>query len=156
MTDEDEATLVSVAAWTASALVSVRFDVLEIALRAMIRKRGDLGKARTQTVNRLHVLLAHLIPGGAPRELSADAAAGLLRRVRPRDVLAATRRRLAADLIAEVRRLDVPIAATGEQITTAVRESGTTLTDLFGIGGLLADKILALSGSRTPAMASDQ
>jgi hypothetical protein len=28
--------------------------------------RDDLVKARTQPVNRLHVLLAHLIPGGAP------------------------------------------------------------------------------------------
>ncbi len=98
-------------------------------------------------MNRLHVLLAQLIPGGAPRELSADAAAGLLRRVRPRDVLGATRRRLAVDLIAEVRRLDGRITATGEQITTAVRESGTTLTELFGIGGLLAGKILARVGS---------
>jgi transposase len=146
-TDEADALSVAVAAWTAPALVSVRFDELAMALRALTEHRDDLVKARTQTVNRLHVLLADLIPGGAPRELSADAAAGLLRRVRPRDVLGATRRRLAADLIAEVRRLDARITATGEQITTAVRASGTTLTELFGIGGLLAGKILARVGS---------
>ena len=146
-TDEADALSVAVAAWTAPALVSVRFDELAMALRALTEHRDDLVKARTQTVNRLHVLLAHLIEGGAPTELSADAAAGLLRRVRSRDVLGATRRRLAVDLIAEVRRLDARITATGEQITTAVRESGTTLTDLFGIGGLLAGKILARVGS---------
>jgi transposase len=113
----------------------------------MVMIRDDLVRARTQPVNRLHVLLAHLIPGGAPRELGADAGAGLLRRVRPGDVLGATRRRLAADLIGEVRRLDGRITAAGEQISTAVRESGTMLTGLFGIGGLLAGKILARVGS---------
>src|ERR1700754_588864 len=71
----------------------------------------------------------------------------LLRRVRPRDVLGVTRRRLAVDLVGEVRRLDGRIAATGEQIIAAVREAGTTLPELFGIGGMLAGKILARVGS---------
>jgi hypothetical protein len=105
-TDEADALSVAVAAWTAPALTSVQFDEVAMALRALTEYRDDLVKTRTQTVNRLHVLLAHLIPGGAPRELTADTAAGLLRRVRPRDVLGATRRRLAAELIDEVRRLD--------------------------------------------------
>jgi hypothetical protein len=60
-----------------------------LALRALTEHRDDLVKARTQTVNRLHVLLAHLVPGGAPTELTATVAAGLLRQVRPRDVLGA-------------------------------------------------------------------
>jgi Transposase len=65
-TDEADALSVAVAAWTAPALVSVRFDELAMALRALTEHRDDLVKARTQTVNRLHVLLAQLIPGGAP------------------------------------------------------------------------------------------
>ena len=71
-TDEADALSVAVAAWTAPALVSVQFDEVAMALRALTEHRDDLVKARTQTVNRLHVLLAHLIPGGAPRELTAD------------------------------------------------------------------------------------
>jgi transposase len=59
----------------------------------------------------------------------------------------ATRRRLAVDLIGEVRRLDQRMAATGKQIITAVGESETTLTGLFGIGGMLAGKILGRVGS---------
>jgi transposase len=145
-TDEADAVSVGVAAWTAASLVSVRFDETA-ALRALTEHRDDLVKTRTQTVNRLHVLLAQLIPGGAPTGLSADLAAGMLRRVRPRDVLGATRRRLAVDLIGEVRRLDQRIAASGEQITTAVAACGTTLTELFGIGGMLAGKILARVGA---------
>jgi transposase len=146
-TDEADAVSVAVAAWTATALVSVQFDETALALRALTEHRDDLVKTRTQTINRLHVLLAHLIPGGARTGLSADQAADLLRPVRPRDVLGATRRRLAVELVGEVRRLDRRIEATGEQITTAVGESGTMLTELFGIGALLAGKILARVGS---------
>ena len=146
-TDEADAVSVGVAAWTATALVSVQFDETALALRALTEHRDDLVKTRTQTVNRLHVLLAYLIPGGAQTGLTADQAADMLRRVRPRDVLGATRRRLAVELVGEVRRLDQRIAATGEQISTSVRESGTTLTGLFGIGGMLAGKILARVGS---------
>jgi transposase len=146
-TDEADAVSVAVAAWTATALVSVQFDQTALALRALTEHRDDLVKTRTQTVNRLHVLLAYLIAGGAQTGLSADQAADMLRRVRPRDVLGATRRRLAVELVGEVRRLDQRIAAAGEQITSAVGESGTTLTELFGIGGMLAGKILARVGS---------
>ena len=131
-TDEADAVSVGVAAWTATSLVAVQFDETALALRALTEHRDDLVKRRTQTVNRLHVLLAHLLAGGADLGLSADDAAGLLRRVRPRDVLGVTRRRLAVELVGEVRRLD---AAIGGQITVAVRESRTTLTELFGIGG---------------------
>jgi transposase len=146
-TDEADAVSVGVAAWTATALVSVQFDATALALRALTEHRDDLVKTRTQTVDRLHVLLAYLIPSGAQTGLTADQAADMLRRVRPRDVLGATRRRLAVDLVGEVRRLDGRIAAIGEQITTSVRESRTTLTELFGIGGMLAGKILARVGS---------
>jgi transposase len=53
---------------------------------------------------------------------------------------------LASDLISEIRRLDERITATTAQITTTttVAASGTTLTQLHGIGTLLAGKILAL------------
>ncbi|WP_344725504.1 IS110 family transposase, partial [Pseudonocardia yunnanensis] len=146
-TDEADAVSVGVAAWTAAGLVAVQFDELAMALRALTEHRDDLVKMRTQTVNRLHVLLAHLLPGGADLGLIADEAAGLLRRVRQRDVLGVTRRRLAVELVGEVRRLDGRIAATGEQIITSVRESATRLTELFGIGGMLAGKILARVGS---------
>jgi hypothetical protein len=52
-----------------------------------------------------------------------------------------------ADLVGEVRRFGQRIAATGERIAAAVRESGTALAELFGIGGMLAGKILARVGS---------
>jgi transposase len=77
-----------------------------IALRAVVEHRDDLVKQRTQTVNRLHVLLTRLIAGGAPTHLTAADAARLLRQVRSTTPCHATLRALAVDLIAEVRRVD--------------------------------------------------
>ncbi|WP_249354028.1 IS110 family transposase [Rhodococcus sp. USK13] len=65
-------------------------DATVTALRASVEHRDDLVKTRTQTVNRLHVVLTNLIPAGAPRSLSADRAAEMLRRVRPREVAGKT------------------------------------------------------------------
>jgi len=95
------------------------------------------------------VLLVRLIPAGAPTNLSADVAAGLLRRVRPRNPIQATLRALAVELVAEIRHLDRRISTAGEQITTAVAATGSTLTGLYGIGPLLAGKILARVGAVT-------
>jgi len=101
---------VGIAALTAQALTATRMDAAVTALRAIVEHRDDLVKMRTQTVNRLHVVLTHLVPAGASPRLSADGAAQLLRGVRPHDVAGKTLRSLAADLVAELRQLDRRIA----------------------------------------------
>ncbi|MFI6267183.1 transposase [Micromonospora sp. NPDC051006] len=108
--------------------------------------RDDLVRTRTQTINRLHALLAQLIPGGLPRGLTAETAAAALRSIRPRAVLARTLRQVAVDLLSEVRRLDQRIAEATATLS-AVAASGTTLTDLHGIRDVIAAKILARSGA---------
>ncbi len=147
--DEADAVSVGIAALNAGGLHRVEVDEAISALRAVVEHRDDLVKHRTQTVNRLHVLLVRLIPAGAPTNLSADVAAGLLRRVRPRNPIQATLRALAVELVAEIRHLDRRISTAGEQITTAVAATGSTLTGLYGIGPLLAGKILARVGAVT-------
>jgi transposase len=146
-TDVADATSVGIAALTATGLRTLVIDETALALRALVDHRDDLVRARTQTVNRLHVLLTQLIPAGAPQRLSADTAAKLLSPVRPQTPLLTTLVALAEDLITEIRRLDERITATATKITTAVQSSGTTLTQLHGIGNLLAGKIFARVGS---------
>lgn len=51
------------------------------------------------------------------------------------------------DLLAEVRRLDQRITEATATLSAAVAASGTTLTDLHGIGDVFAAKILARSGA---------
>jgi transposase len=144
--DDADATSVGIAALTATGLHTFARDETTIALRALVEHRDDLVKTRTQTLNRLHGLLTQLVPGGAPTGLTADTAAQLLRTVRPKTAMLATLRALASDLITEIRRLNRRITAAATEITTAVRASGSTLTDLHGIGDLLAGKILARVG----------
>jgi len=146
-TDEADAVSVGVAALSAARLNTATVDAAITALRALVQHRDDLVKTRTQTVNRLHVLLTHLTPAGAPRGLTADRAADMLRQIRPRDPAVKTLRGLAVDLVAEIRRLDRRIAKAATDIQTAVDASGSTLTELCGIGTLNAAKILARVGS---------
>ncbi len=60
---------------------------------------------------------------------------------------ARTLRGLATDLVAEIRQLDRRIAKAAADIQTAVTDSGTTLTELCGIGALTAGKILGRVGT---------
>jgi transposase len=61
--DNADAVSVGVAALTSRTLNTAETT----ALRALVDHRDDLVKTRTQTVNRLHVVLTHLVPGGAGR-----------------------------------------------------------------------------------------
>ena len=70
--DAADAVSVAVAALTATGLRAVAVDEAITALRALVEHRDDVVKIRTQTVNRLHALLTQLLPGGAPRQLTAD------------------------------------------------------------------------------------
>ncbi len=147
--DDADAVSVAIAARCAPRLNSAAVDGAVIALRAIAEHRDDLVKTRTQTINRLHVVLTHLIPAGASRDLTAERAAELLRGIRPRDTAGRALRGLAADLVAEIRQLDRRIAKAAADIQTAVTESGTTLTDLCGIGALTAGKILGTGSARS-------
>ncbi len=144
--DDADATSVGIAALTATRLQTAAVDEQITALRALVEHRDDTVKTRTQTVNRLHVLLTQLLPGGAARDLDADTAAQLLHGVRPRSTGPRTLRRVAVELVAEVRHLDRRIVATNAEITTAVQASRSTLTQLRGVGTLTAAKILARVG----------
>ena len=144
--DDADAVSIGIAALTSRSLNNAEIDAVTTALRAIVEHRDDLVKTRTQTVNRLHVVLTNLVPGGAGRHLSADHAGQLLRSVRPRETAGRTLRALAADLISEIRQLDRRITKATKDIDAAVSASGTTLTHLHGVGALIAGKILGRVG----------
>ncbi|MGH3523187.1 MAG: IS110 family transposase [Mycobacterium sp.] len=147
--DQADALSVGIAAWSAPALRTVEIDEAIAALRAVTEHRDDLVRSRTQLINRLHVLSVKLVPSGMARGLSAESAAEALRRVRPRNPLGRTLRAIAVDLVAELRRLDRRIADATQTLGDAVAASGTTLTELLGIGDVVAAKILARTGPIT-------
>jgi transposase len=68
-------------------------------LRLLSERRDDLASERVRVLNRLHVLLRDLIPGGAAPDLTAEKAATLLRGMRPIGATDTCRRDLARDLL---------------------------------------------------------
>jgi transposase len=117
-------------------------------LRLLSERRQDLVAERTRALNRLHGLLRDLVPGGVARTLSAHRAARILRGIRPRGGASARlRRRLASEVLRDVRSLDRKIAGLNGRIEAEVEASGTTLTEIFGVGPILAAKIIGTVGS---------
>ena len=92
-------------------------------LRLLTERREDLVAERTRALNRLHVLLRDLLSDTVSKQLSADAASRLLRRVRLRDEPARTRKRVASEVVRDVRALD--------RVPTTVK---TVADDLAGGG----------------------
>ena len=125
-TDPVDAHSVAVVALRTKGLRTVEVDDATAALRLLVDHRDELGHIRTQTVNRLHRLLLELLPGGAKKFLSATQARALLAPVRPRDVVGRTRRRLAADLVTELDRIDKRIKAANAELRELVTASGST------------------------------
>lgn len=95
--------------------------------------------ARSADCNRL---LLELIPAGAPRLLSAAQAKVLLAPVRPRDVASGTRRQLAAELLADIVRLDRKLKDSDKRLREAVAATGTGLLELYGLGPVGAARVL--------------
>ena len=94
------------------AIVAVRTTTLRVlkadgeleALRMLCDRRAELTRLRVQTVNRLQRLLAELVPGKAKKDLTAPQAKAILATVHPRDIAGRTRRRIAAEELADLSR----------------------------------------------------
>jgi transposase len=99
--------------------------------------------------SQLHQLLLQLIPGGAKKDLSAAQAKALLAKLRPRDAAGKTRRRVAAELIAELERIYARTKAADKELKQLLADTGTTLTQLHGIGPSGAARLLVEVGDIT-------
>lgn len=72
-------------------------DHVRAVLKLLSDRRQQLVEQRITAVNRLHQLLAELLPGGADRYLTPVKARQLLSTVRPRDQVGKARKQLALD-----------------------------------------------------------
>ena len=124
-------------------LAAVDPEAASEVLRLLSERREDLVAERTRALNRLHGLLRDLVPGGVTGKLSADRTARILRSIRARGGSSERlRRRLASEILRDVRTLDRKIADLSGRIEAEIEVSGTTLTQIFGVGPILAATIL--------------
>ena len=112
-------------------------------LRLLCDRRDELSRARAQALNRMHRLFLELVPGGAPVKKSTAQYKALLATVRPRDLAGKTRRRMAAEELADLGRLDAKLKTMKAELKAAVLASGSHLMDIHGIGPAGAARILA-------------
>jgi transposase len=146
--DGVDALAIALAASRNERLAAVDPEVGSEALRLLSERREDLVAERTRALNRLHALLRDLLPGGVTGKLSADRAARILRGIRPKGGASARlRRRLASEVLRDVRTLDRKIADLNERIEAEEEASGTTLTQIFGVGPILAPTIIGAVGN---------
>jgi transposase len=118
-------------------------------LRMLAKRHKQLASLKTQAAARLHAVLAALIPGGLGKEMVPRQASALLRRVRPTSMVETERKRLAQQHLGEVRRLEKELVASKARLRDAVEASGTTLTDIYGVGPVVAGLLIGYSGDVT-------
>ena len=115
-------------------------------LRLLAKRNIDIGDRRTQVVCRLHALLVELAPGGIAKEINASDVDGFLAGLSPATPVEQIRYDLAVELLDDIRRLDGQLKASHKRIRAAVVASGTTVTDLFGVGPIIAAMLIGYTG----------
>ena len=115
-------------------------------LRLLAKRHHDLIAARTRAVCRLHTTVCFLVEGHLPRRLQAEQATRILAGIHPTTAIGVARKALARHLLVEVRRLDRDLHDHGVRIREAVEASGSTITQLYGVGPIVAAYLLGYTG----------
>ena len=142
-TDAHDAHSIAVVAVRTEGLRVLQVDAELEALRMLTDRREALTRRRVQTVNRLQALLGELLPGQAKKDITTGQAKTMLAGVRPRDIAGKTRRRLAADELAELIAVEATIKKADSELKAMVLARDSHLMDLRGVGPVVAARVLA-------------
>ena len=148
-TDPNDARSVAVAALHAATLAAVRPADHVTVCRLLAKRHTDVARWRTKLCCRLHALVGDLVPGGIDTEVVVNQARSLLDGIELDDVAALERHRQALELVAEIEHLDIVRQDYRERISAAVEASATTLTEIFGVGPIVACMLIGYSGDPT-------
>jgi transposase len=140
--DPNDARSVAVAALRSAACPQVRAEDHAAVLKVWAKRYRDLGRARNQVACRLHAVLCELVPGGVSKEITAAQAARILDQAEPPGTAGPARAELAAEFLADLRRIDTQRRDTRRKLAAAVRASGTTVTEVFGVGPVVAGLVI--------------
>jgi len=146
--DPNDAHSIAIAALRAPTLRQVEpADHVEV-LRFLSKRNRDLGRQRSRVICRMHSLFAELVPGGIAKEMYVSDAEALLAKLSVESPAQQMRYELTLELLDDVRRLDAQIKDSHRRIRMAVKASGTSVTDIYGVGPIHAGTIIGYSGDR--------
>ena len=114
--DPNDARSVAIAALRSTARREVTADNYAVVLKVWSRRHHDLGRTRNQVACRLRAVFCELVPGGIPKET--------------------------AEFLHDLRRLDTQMRDTKKKPAAAVRASCTTVTEIFGVGPVIAATVI--------------
>lgn len=145
-TDPHDARSAAIVALRHRNLRAVALEDHRHVLRLLARRHHQLTAGRTRAICRLHAVLAEMVEGGLSKNLSAKRASSELRKLRPADEIGIERKRIAVEFLDEVRHHDAALAELHQRIKSAVAAAGTSVTDVFGVGPIVACYLIGYSG----------
>jgi transposase len=147
--DANDATSVAIAALRSDRPARVRPDDHSRVLRLLVKRHRDMAQLRSKHCTRLHALLCELEAGGIGSTITVSKARQLIAGVLAVDAATRCRLLIAEELIADIAALDITLAGSKKRITVAVVASGTSLSDIYGVGPIGAAQIIGYVGDVT-------
>jgi transposase len=140
--DPNDARSVAAAALRARDLPALAAEDQTMVMRIWARRFHDLGRLRTQLLCRLHAVLCELVPGGLARQLTAGHASDVLNEVSAQSPVMQAKLELAWDLVTDLQRIDAQRRDARQRTARAVAESHTSITEIRGVGPIIAGAVL--------------
>jgi transposase len=144
--DPNDARSVAVAALRAPSVSAITAENDTAAMKMWARRYRDLGSSWTQTVCRLHAVLCDLVPGGFARRISVPQAIQFLQTVQARTRADVARLELARELVQDLQRIDAQRRQVKRRLAAVVAASKSTLTEIHGVGPVVAATVLGFIG----------
>jgi transposase len=144
--DPNDARSVAVAALRTHRAVDVVAEDVTSVMKLWSRRYHDLGALRTQLVCRLHAVLCDLVPRGFARRISAIQAIAVLDTVTAHGAVAEAKLELARELVADLQHIDDQRVEVKRRLAKAVAETSTTVTEVYGVGPIIAAAVLGYAG----------
>lgn len=147
--DANDARAVAVAALRSPSIAAVRAEDHISVLRLLAKAQLDTTHARSRACSRLHALVRELVAGGIRKEIVVGQADQVLASIVPATAAQRQRLELAHETLDEIRLLDARLKRSKTRITAAVNASSTTLTEIFGVGPIIAALTIGYTGDIT-------
>lgn len=144
--DPNDARSVAIAAMRSPEARSVRSEDTTAVLKLWAHRHRELSRRRNRMVCQLHAVLCDLVPGGFGGEITVRLAAAALNKVTPHGVADEARIALARDLLDEIGDVDDQRRSVKKRLAKLVTASGTTVTDVYGVGPVVAATVLGYAG----------
>ena len=146
-TDAHDARSAAIVALRHRNLRAVALEDHRQVLRLLARRHHQLTAARTRAICRLHAVLVR----DDRRRIVEESLGETGRRSSsassdPHDAIGIERKRIAVEFLDEVRRIDLALVELHGRIDDAVKAAGTSVTDVYGVGPIVACYLIGYSG----------